>query len=358
MESLMIRKIIIPVVFTAFSQSAWALFPLLDHIDVKVTYRPSSRDWQWQWVTADENADPSAAYFPARDAEYPDGEKDHRPAGSTWDFLGVKAGEPLWIYSESSSTYAWLGFGDTTPGLQDPVRFKLVNVLGPAGGQFALYRVISGSPVVYMSTRDGIGAGDVYAKPAGHHHLNWSFGRPGMWAVDLKVSALRTGGNGATVAGPTDTRRLFFAIGKKAEWRARQFDAANVMDEAIAGDLADPDHDGWPNLLEYAFGGNPRQNGLKRGSSQTPAAPVHGTVMHAGFPHASIRFFRMRNPEVAGIRYAVEWQSDLEQSGWSEGGAIHQIENVDTVWERVTVRDHLPLHGGRRFIRIRLDPAP
>jgi surface-anchored protein len=346
------KKIAIPLVFAAFIQPAWALFPLLDHIDVKVTYRASSKDWLWQWVTAEESVDPSAAYFPARDAEYPDGEKDYRPAGTAWDFLGVREGEPLWIYSESSSAYSWLGFGDTTSGLQDPVSFKLVNVLGPAGGHFALYRVISGSPVVFMSTRDGIGAGDVYAKPAGHHHVNWSFGKPGMWAVDLKVSALRTGGNGSTATGPTDTRRMFFAIGKKAEWLARNFDATGVMDESIAGDLADPDHDGWPNLLEYAFGGNPRQNGLKRGSVQ--AAPTQGTVVHSGNRHASITFFRMRNPETTGIRYAVQWQSDLNQSRWSEGGTIHQIENVDASWERVTVRDELPGEG-RRFARIRVE---
>lgn len=336
-------------------QPVWALFPLLDHIDLRVTYRPASHDWKWELVTAEESADPALAYFPARNAEYPEGEKDYRPPGSVWDFLGAEEGKPLWIYPESSAAYSWLGFDNTSAGLLNPVNFSLAGVTGPVGGQFALYRVIGGEPVVFMSTADGIGGTDVFPKPAGHHHLNWSFTRPGMWAVDLKVSATRTGGNGPTLAGPTDTKRLFFAIGEKAEWRARNFDATAVMDESVAGDLADPDHDGWPNLLEYAFGGNPRQSGLKRAGSQISAAPVLGTIEHEGAVYPSITFYQMKGPEAAGIRYAVDWQSGLEVSGWAEGGAIHLVENVDARWERVTVRDSQPIGEGTRFSRIRVE---
>lgn len=343
------------VVSALFVQPAWALFPLLDHIDLRVSYRSGTQDWKWELVTAEENADPALAYFPARDAEYPAGEKDYRPPGAVWDFLGAGEGEPLWIFPESSAAYSWLGFDNTSAGLLDPVNFSLAGVTGPTGGEFALYRVIGGQPVVFVSTVDGVGAEDVFPKPAGHHHLNWSFTRRGMWAVDLKVSGTRTGGNGPTVAGSTDTARLFFAIGEKAEWRARNFDAATVMDEAVAGDLADPDHDGWPNLLEYAFGGNPRQNGLKRSGTQVSAVPVQGVVLHEGAVYPSIMFYQMKDPEAAGIRYAVEWQSGLEASGWAEGGSTDLIESVDSKWERVTVRDSQPVGEGKRFCRIRVE---
>ncbi|RYD49128.1 MAG: hypothetical protein EOP85_02215 [Verrucomicrobiaceae bacterium] len=342
------------IVSALLTQSAWALFPLLDHIDLRATYRPGTQDWKWELVTADENADPAQAYFPARDAEYPDGEKDYRPSGGEWDFLGAGEGEPLWIYLESGDAYSWLGFDNTSAGLQNPVNFSLAGVTGPAGGNFSLYRVIGGEPVVFMSTADGISTADLFPKPAGHHHLNWSFTRRGMWAVDLKVSGTRTGG-AATVAGATDTARLFFAIGEKAERRARNFDAATVMDESVAGDLADPDHDGWPNLLEYAFGGNPRQSGLKRSGTQISAAPVQRMVQHEGAAYPSITFYQMKDSGAAGIRYGVEWQSGLEASGWEEGGFIHLIENVDAKWERVTVRDSQPAGEGKRFCRIRVE---
>lgn len=346
------------LVLSALFQPAWALFPLLDHIDLKVSYRAATSDWQWQLVTTEESVDPALAFFPARDADYPAGERDYRPPGSTWDFFGVGEGEPLWIYPESSAAWSWLGFDNTTAGLQDPVNFTLAGVAGPAGGRFALYRVIGGEPVIFMSTADGIDAADVFSKPVGHHHLNWSFSKPGLWAVDLKVSAVRTGGNGPTAAGPTDTKRLFFAIGEKAAWRARNFYAATVMDESTAGDLADPDQDGWPNLLEYAFGGNPRQSGLKRPGAQGSAAPVLGTIMHEGAAHATITFYQMKDPETAGITCVVEWQSGLDSSGWTEGGAVHLIENVDATWDRVTFRDRLPVGSGSRFARIRMEVQP
>ncbi|MBK1815033.1 choice-of-anchor M domain-containing protein [Luteolibacter yonseiensis] len=342
-------------IILAIHQQAMALFPLQDHIDLRVAYRSSMQDWQWSLMTEGENVDPSLAYFPARDAEYPDGERDYRPPGNEWNFLGVREGGPLWIYPESSSAHSWLGFDNTASGLMDPVRFKLVKVLGPSGGHFALYRVISGMPVVFMSTHDGISEGDVFSKPAGHHHLNWSFSRAGMWAVDLKVSASQSGGRGPAVAGPTDTTRLFFAIGKQAEWRARNFAAAHVMDESIAGANADPDHDGWSNLLEYAFGGNPLMTGLHRANSRTSAAPVHGVVQHLGKPHATITFFRHRDPQAAGIGYAVQWQAGLADSGWTEGGVVHQTQAVDATWERVTIRDPAELTADPGFVRIRIN---
>ncbi len=354
MDPMTMKSLPIAVALLAASPPAFALFPLLEHIDIRVFYQPASQSWQWVLATADEDADPSLAYFPARDALFPEGERELRPGGTEWDFLGVDEGELLWIYPESSSAYAWLGFDDTTSGLSDPVKFQLAHVEGPVGGHFSLFRTISATPEVFMSTVDGIDVDDVYAKPAGHHHLNWAFTRKGVWAVDFKVSAHLIAGNQPTAPGPTDTTRLFFAIGEKAAWQASRFDAATVMDETVAGDLADPDKDGWVNLLEYAFGGNPRQNGLKRGIPQVSAAPVLETLVHEGNTHAGITFYRHRDPERAELNYAVEWQGGLAENGWSEGGELHHSETIDANWERVTFRDSDPLPATPRFVRVRV----
>jgi len=351
----MIMKSLIPALaFFAAVQPAFGLVPLLGHLDIKAEYRPADSSWQWALATEDEELNPALAYFPARDAEFPDGEKDYHPGSSAWDFTGVESGEPLWIYPESSTAHSWVGFSDTTAGLADPVNFTLAQFQGPEGGHFALYRVISGVPTIFMATVDGVTAADVYPKPVGHHHLNWSFSRKGMWAVDLRVSALLSSNNSPTAAGPTDTTRLYFAIGEKAAWRANRFDATTVMNESQAGEMADPDHDGWVNLLEYAFGGDPRQNGLKRGNPQISAAPVLQTVIHEGQNYAGITFFRQRNPIRAELEYAVEWQTGLALNGWTLGGELHQTQILDANWERVTYRDSQPLAATPRFVRIRV----
>jgi hypothetical protein len=54
------------------------------------------------------------------------------------------------------------------------------------------------------------------------------------------------------------TRGLdFFQATTFAGWKQNYFTAEQLNDPTISGDSADPDHDGLPNLLEYAFGLDP-----------------------------------------------------------------------------------------------------
>ena len=41
-------------------------------------------------------------------------------------------------------------------------------------------------------------------------------------------------------------------------WRAQYFTATELTNAAVSGDAADPDGDGIPNLVEFAFNLNPR----------------------------------------------------------------------------------------------------
>jgi surface-anchored protein len=327
---------------------AHGLFPLLDHIDISPNYQPTTSTWTWLLITDFEEVDPTLVYMPARDAGYPDGEREIRPPGEIWDFTGVAPDEPLWIYPEGHGGYSYPGFSDTTVGLADPVKFHLAAVQGPPGGHFSLFRTIGGTPTVFMSTFDRLDENDVYPKPQGHHHMNWAFTRKGMWAVSLKVSAQRNPGNQPTAAGPTDTMRFFFAIGERAHWRASRFNAATVMEDAIAGDLADPDRDGWPNLHEYAFGGEPNT------AARIPGAPVVETVVVGGETYAGISFHRRRDALAAELEYEVEWQSGLDPQAWESGGILHSQQIIDADWERVVFRDSSPLPGSPRFMRVRV----
>lgn len=337
-----------------YPTTAHALYPLLDHIDILTRYNGTTNQWTWILNTDFEEANPAEAYLPAKDLEPSLGERNYRPEGSEWDFFGVAPGEPLWIYPENDSANAWLGFGDTQAGLKDPVKFSLVDVSGPVGGHFSMYRVLSGSPVVFMATADGIGAGDVYEKPQGHHHVSWAFSKKGMWAVRLKASATRTAGNAPTLGGPTDSTRLFFAIGEKAIWRASHFDAGTVMDDAVAGWGADPDRDGWVNLMEYAFGTNPNLPGFVNTVAGRPATPEVKRVTVGGVEYPAITFLRRKNPEQAELAYTVEWQSSLEAENWVAGGVAFETESLGNLWERVTVRDSVAAGTAPRFARVRV----
>ena len=42
------------------------------------------------------------------------------------------------------------------------------------------------------------------------------------------------------------------------DWRKTNFTSLELADATISGDLADPDHDGLPNLMEYTLGMNPK----------------------------------------------------------------------------------------------------
>jgi len=60
-----------------------------------------------------------------------------------------------------------------------------------------------------------------------------------------------------------------------AAWSGALFTAAELTDPTVSGPAADPDHDGIPNLLEYAFGLDPKQadrSGLRRWAPRPTAA--------------------------------------------------------------------------------------
>lgn len=331
------------------------LEPLVAHVDITPTYDTGSREWAWALVADGVPKDPAASYFPGRDVDWggdPDavaGERYERPAGSGWDFLGMAEGQPVWIFTELDNQWAWVGFGNTQAGVfSAPLRVALTAVDSPPGSHFALF---DSDGNVLMKTFDGISGADVWLKPAFHTHLNWSFSSKGMWRVRMTVFGYL--GPGLTNPTPVSAEvPLHFAIGHRAQWRARHFDAATVMDEAAAGDQADPDGDGLVNLAEYALGGDPLGGPAVHPVSGEPVSVVAGRVELAGQEYPTLTFHRRIPGPYPEVAYAVEWSEHLVVGSWHEGGEEFTVTPVGGEWQRVTVRDTRPLGEGKRFGRV------
>ena len=85
-------------------------------------------------------------------------------------------------------------------------------------------------------------------------------------------------------------------------WRLTNF--GNSANTGAGADLNDFDKDGIPNLLEYAFGLNPKQNS----AGLLPQAQVVGANLVLGFTQPA---------GVSGITYGAEWSSTLLPGSWS-----------------------------------------
>jgi surface-anchored protein len=138
-----------------------------------------------------------------------------RPAGSTWDFLGMSAGQDVWILPQTANpSLPFLGVGaeDAAPGtfdLWNPgdlrgasllarwLELSLVSFSGP--GAFSIYTTNGfGVPTVWMSTFATPGQGNALFVPeGGHSHFNWAFSAEGTYHITFQVRGF-VGGSAVT----------------------------------------------------------------------------------------------------------------------------------------------------------------
>ncbi len=137
-------------------------------------------------------------------------------------------------------------------------------------------------------------------------------------------------------------------------WAHAYFTPAQLADNTVAGPGADPDGDGVPNLLEFAFNLDP--------TYAEPATMTAGTGLRglplvrlediAGVgPRLTVEFVRRTADSGAGLTYTTQFASGLDPAagGWQVG----ETENVTAInerWERVKVTD--PTAGSARFARV------
>ncbi len=125
------------------------------------------------------------------------------------------------------------------------------------------------------------------------------------------------------------------------EWAAIYFPAG----DSRGNPLADPNHDGTENLIEYAMGRDPLV--------ADPRPPtLLSTVSAYGQSYLALTY--ERRVDASDLQCTVEVSGDL--SHWSSGPAattaVAIVPHGDT--ETVTVRDNQPATSGPRFIRLRV----
>lgn len=101
--------------------------------------------------------------------------------------------------------------------------------------------------------------------------------------------------NGAALS-PQSTAVLTIIKSPTSVWKLAHF-GANANDAAIAGDTADPDHDGIANLLEYAFATNPNL-----ANTNPFSGAFSGNQFQTHFP---------RNTSASDITYVLQTSSSL-----------------------------------------------
>ncbi len=130
-----------------------------------------------------------------------------------------------------------------------------------------------------------------------------------------------------------------------SSWQNSHFTGAELSDPSISGDLADPDHDGLCNLLEYAFGFDP-----KTPNSASP--PAAGSVVQGGSSYLTLSYNQAK--AAADLVYTPQVSGNLR--AWSSGsGSTQQVNVVDQgATQRVTVRDLVPITAStpQRYMRL------
>jgi surface-anchored protein len=141
---------------------------------------------------------------------------------------GVMLGQGLWRLPESNNPLIpFLGFGAEELNAADwlgNLSFSLASISSPSGtGHFSVYQSDGlGGWNFFMSTADGIGAGDkIDIAAEGHDHYNMTFSEAGTWTINLFASGnhatdgLQTSGTHSFTfqVAPEPSRALLMGLG-------------------------------------------------------------------------------------------------------------------------------------------------
>jgi hypothetical protein len=125
-------------------------------------------------------------------------------------------------------------------------------------------------------------------------------------------------------------------------WRFNHFTAAELNDPTVSGPAADPDHDGVPNLLEYAL-------------NLDPKTPDAAGLPAAGLVNGALTLTYTRVKSATDITYVPEVSTDLVT--WNSGSSYTAEIQVTDLGATLTVvvASLLPLSSSpAQFMRLRV----
>ena len=177
----------------------------------------------------------------------------------------------------------------------------------------------------------------------------WSV-RTGLPGISLANASLtdttavltRSGAFGLRLSADDSATKSFFDL----NFTAYQAPFAQWLDQGGVGDMnnlaaeagLDADGDGMLNLMEYAVGSN--------GTVHSSSPEVVGLTPGGGPQY--LRISIPKNPAATDVTFVVEACGDL--ISWSSEGLVTE-ENTAV---RLTVRDHVAVGPGRRFMRVKV----
>ena len=193
--------------------------------------------------------------------------------------------------------------------------------------------------------------------------LSWADGDATPKTITVPTSASGPAASGATftvnLAAPINASVILGAQQQTvvtlqacfASWQALKFSVAERANQAISGPTADPDGDGVNNLLEYAFGFEPK-------TANSAAQPVVGTVTIGGLDYLTLAYRRLV-PASPDLTYTPQATGDLA-GVWDAtpvplSGPVANGDGTETV----TYRDATPFTGAtKRFLRLKVTQQP
>jgi M6 family metalloprotease-like protein len=167
-------------------------------------------------------------------------------------------------------------------------------------------------------------------------------------ASGVRFKTVARGGSGADEY--LDIQVSFINTTAYQTWRSAKFSSTELNNLAVGGDLADPDHDGLVNLLEFAFNLPPKTAGLI-------GSPFCSTQIVNNNSYLTLSFRRqLVAPE---LTYLPQTNGSLADTWANDAVLIGTPINHNDGTETVTYRDSTPLSAaGRRFMRLKVMLTP
>ena len=232
-------------------------FLTFEHADLNIGFNKASNTWALG--PRDNDAIPAVQYGGDEALLYVGEDAlTTRPAGATFDFIGVGAGQPFYRLPQTqNANLLYLGFaahdvqsadfdnydaatesGGRATGVGPWLKASLVSVSGP--GAFSIWQSEDTGPNVFIASSDGItGIDALWVVAGGHSHFNLGFTAVGRYEVTFQLSGhVDTDGNNSTdnnnvVTSPNQT--VYFSVGNVGQL---EFDASTYTVNEGAGTAA------------------------------------------------------------------------------------------------------------------------